>query len=63
MANEDSWQSGPGRSLDAGGCGASGVRGAGGGGGSQRLEEEAYLDPAKAEEERQRGNALFKEGK
>jgi len=29
----------------------------------ERREEEAYLDPAKAEEERQRGNALFKEGK
>ena len=29
----------------------------------KRREEEAYLDPAKAEEEREMGNALFKEGK
>lgn len=29
----------------------------------ERMEEEAYLDPVKAEEERQRGNAFFKEGK
>lgn len=29
----------------------------------KRMEEQAYLDPAKAEEEREKGNALFKEGK
>merc|ERR1719188_2025684 len=29
----------------------------------EKFEKEAYLDPAKAEEHKDKGNALFKEGK